>query len=355
MGSISTHTATHTCVVMNYFDIIGNLAIGDEVKDFSVLTEEYGDEQEWKHLQKGVFGSVSSAKNRNGTPVAIKAVYRVPNDEKESQWRAECAIFEYQVAHELNHYGVPDMYGIYKDAKGTIYIVMELIQGEDLYDFRDLGAADDDLVDSWLYTLLHLLEEMEKNNIAHMDIKPENIMVSSAVGARKSKKWMPFILKLVDFGLAQKGNGDKFRGTLGCIAPEVYEWPEGGYLVTKADMWSLGTVLHELIMKGGAPLMRRRLKDEYRDVYAANIKRFTMDKDYVSKKLEGIHPEMTLFPEKWQKFFKPMLEGLLEFNPDARWSASKALRFIASFKMEKVLPELEAFTKDILTHVMLKN
>lgn len=73
--------------------------------------------------------------------------------------------------------------------------------------------------------------------IVHYDLKPENIM-------RNDRGW-----KLIDFGLAQLLNatgpnmnfGRHSGGTMWYIAPE---WPL--IIGTKADVWALGVIIHEI-------------------------------------------------------------------------------------------------------------
>ncbi|KAL8652821.1 MAG: hypothetical protein Q9210_002458 [Variospora velana] len=85
-----------------------------------------------------------------------------------------------------------------------------------------------------LYQGLQALEYLHSQTppIAHRDIKPENILVQSRT---------PFVIKLVDFGLAKNDSSLKtFCGTNQYAAPEIWEH---GYYNTLVDIWSLGVIV----------------------------------------------------------------------------------------------------------------
>ncbi|MEG0686031.1 MAG: protein kinase [Erysipelotrichales bacterium] len=85
--------------------------------------------------------------------------------------------------------------------------------------------------------LVNALALINKNNIIHKDIKPENIIYSN-----------DFKLYLIDFGASRLFDGNKSRdtvllGTQDYASPEHYGYQETTY---KSDMYSLGYVLKDL-------------------------------------------------------------------------------------------------------------
>uniref|UniRef100_M8BKQ6 Receptor-like serine/threonine-protein kinase n=1 Tax=Aegilops tauschii TaxID=37682 RepID=M8BKQ6_AEGTA len=86
---------------------------------------------------------------------------------------------------------------------------------------------------------LAYLHEKCRECIIHCDIKPENILLDDELGA-----------KLADFGMAKLVGHDfsrvltTMRGTLGYLAPE---WLAGSPVTAKADVYSFGLVLFELV------------------------------------------------------------------------------------------------------------
>jgi serine/threonine protein kinase len=86
---------------------------------------------------------------------------------------------------------------------------------------------------------LHYLHERCRDCIIHCDIKPENILLSDT-----------FVPKVADFGLAKLMGRDfsrvltTVRGTVGYLAPE---WIAGTAITTKADVYSYGMMLFEIV------------------------------------------------------------------------------------------------------------
>jgi serine/threonine protein kinase len=96
--------------------------------------------------------------------------------------------------------------------------------------------------------ILHALESLHKNNIVHLDIKPENILLSLAGH-----------FKLGDLGLcriAQLNQGeDVSEGDSRYLAKEVLGKAEDDRLpdLTKADIFSLGMTLFEIVIMEELP------------------------------------------------------------------------------------------------------
>ena len=81
------------------------------------------------------------------------------------------------------------------------------------------------------------LQYIHKNGIIHRDLKPLNILLD--------KNGNP---KISDFGISKTlENSKKYTGTI--VGSYIYMSPEalkGSYYDTKADIWSLGCIMHEL-------------------------------------------------------------------------------------------------------------
>ena len=92
----------------------------------------------------------------------------------------------------LNHPNLVKVHDLFEE-NGTAYYVMEYIDGESLHTKlnRD-GPLPESLVLRYLDSLLPALEVAHNQNIWHLDIKPENIMVD--------KKGKVF---LIDFGASK--------------------------------------------------------------------------------------------------------------------------------------------------------
>ena len=82
--------------------------------------------------------------------------------------------------------------------------------------------------------LLQALAAIHEYGLAHLDVKPENLLMTS-----------DHALKLADFGLARTKCTDDTVVTLWYRPPELMQ---GGLSSCKADVWSAGCVLYEMAM-----------------------------------------------------------------------------------------------------------
>jgi transcriptional regulator with GAF, ATPase, and Fis domain/Tfp pilus assembly protein PilF len=97
--------------------------------------------------------------------------------------------------------------------------------------------------------LLQALDRVHAHGLIHCDLKPQNILVADGGGTVRAK--------LLDFGLAGRlslSDAAVPRGTLGYVAPEVLKGIDAD---ARADLYSLGLVLYEVVTGHGP----RREKD----------------------------------------------------------------------------------------------
>ncbi|WP_394835078.1 serine/threonine protein kinase [Pendulispora rubella] len=134
---------------------------------------------------------------------------------------------------------------------GSPYIVMELLEGNDL---KQLIADDGPLpvpraVD-YLLQAIDAVAEAHKHGIVHRDLKPANLFLT------KRESGEP-IIKLLDFGISKfqdvTDDPDRpgitvtsaFLGSPAYASPEQCRSPK--YVDARSDIWSLGAVLYELL------------------------------------------------------------------------------------------------------------
>jgi serine/threonine-protein kinase len=136
-------------------------------------------------------------------------------------------------------------FGVTND--GSLYYVMELLNGRDLESFvRDFGPLPVNRAVHLLGQVCHSLAEAHSRNLVHRDIKPANIYV-----CRMGLDYD--FVKVLDFGLVKFGEGRSFgaafatsdhvtSGTPGYMAPEVILG--GGDTDRRADVYALGCVAY---------------------------------------------------------------------------------------------------------------
>jgi serine/threonine protein kinase len=140
---------------------------------------------------------------------------------------------EAQAAARLNH---PNIVSIYDagEADDTSFIIMELLEGDSLYE-RKPPTLDETL--RVIRQICNALEHAHTHGIIHRDLKPENVIVSP-----------DGIAKLTDFGLARSiASRITMEGAI--IGTIFYMAPEqalGETLDGRADLYALGVMLYEL-------------------------------------------------------------------------------------------------------------
>lgn len=139
----------------------------------------------------------------------------------------------------LSHPNIVKVFGAYETSK-YLAIVMEYIDGEDLYDLiqRKKVFTEEEARPIFVGLVLGL-DYLHQNNIVHRDIKPENVVVS-----RNTHK-----PTLIDFGFSTFFHP---HGTLStnCGSP-LYASPEIvsslKYVGPEIDIWSTGILLFALL------------------------------------------------------------------------------------------------------------
>jgi len=126
------------------------------------------------------------------------------------------------------------------------YLVMELVEGDDLKTLLRAGALDPDLTRRILADVADALALLHSRGVVHRDVKPANILV-----VRESERRATGITaKLTDFGIAQAVDGtritssDMILGTAAYLSPEQVRGESVG---PPSDVYAAGLVLAECI------------------------------------------------------------------------------------------------------------
>ena len=168
---------------------------------------------------------------------------------------------EIHILSILRHPNIVQLYETIT-SDNNIYIIMEYIEGKDLFQYIYSMQHLTEYKSSQLFRqLISCLEYIHKLGIVHRDIKPENILLN------KNKK----ILKLVDFGLSNTYEKDELIKTA-CGSP-CYAAPEmisgKDYEGFYSDLWSCGVVLYCMLV-GRLPFDDEDIKKLYHNIKLAN-------------------------------------------------------------------------------------
>ena len=158
----------------------------------------------------------------------------------------ERLLVEARAAAKLGHPAIVRVFDFGTTARGDPFLVMELLQGEDLGTaLGRRGRLNAVRGVQMLLPIAHALHTAHAKGIVHRDIKPDNIFLVDMGGGNVQPK-------LVDFGIAKLGQPTNQRLTaLGSlVGTPAYMSPEqarGEEVDHRADIWAFTLVLYEAI------------------------------------------------------------------------------------------------------------
>jgi len=203
--------------------------------DDRVLSERY---RIVRHLARGGMAEVYLARDQLlDRQVAVKVLF--PELAQDANF-VERFRREARAAAGLNHHNIVSVYDFGED-NGSYFIVMEYVDGETL---RDIIRTDGPLELSRVMEIgaevAAALAIAHANGIVHRDVKPGNVLISSAASA----------VKVADFGIARAGDPRESLTQTGAVmGTATYLSPEqaqGIDLDVRTDVYSLGVVLYEM-------------------------------------------------------------------------------------------------------------
>jgi DNA-binding NtrC family response regulator/tetratricopeptide (TPR) repeat protein len=221
--------------------------------------------------------------------IALKLVSGETNRVRIETFRNEFHILT-QLAHE-NLIRVFD-FGVLPAGQG-FYYTAEYIDGKDL---RETAAGvTEDVLAGHIVQVCRALAYVHSRGYIHFDIKPTNILVTG-----------DGVVKLADFGLsalAGRGLGRHIRGTPAYTSPEIIA---GADADSRADLYSLGITLYEIVT-GTVPFRCTELSDL-----------FARHKTEAPKPPRAIRPEIPEYIER-------IILRLLAKNPADRYANANAV------------------------------
>jgi eukaryotic-like serine/threonine-protein kinase len=147
-------------------------------------------------------------------------------------------------------------------ANGVPYMVMEFLEGTDLkHALEAKGHLPVAEAVDYLLQACEALAEAHVLGIVHRDLKPDNLFLTRKADGRAS-------IKVLDFGISKanlaSSGASKLTGTSAMLGTPYYMAPEQltstRSVDARADIWSLGVVLYELI-SGTLPFQGETLAD----------------------------------------------------------------------------------------------
>jgi serine/threonine protein kinase len=162
---------------------------------------------------------------------------------------------EAELAARLSHPNTVNIYDFGQEPDGTLYIVMELVDGRSLRQVLTAeGALEPGRALAIVQQLAASLADAHARGIVHRDLKPDNVMLSARGKDRDVVRVLDFgIAKLREDGRAtaqalQGGNALTQAGDL--VGTPQYMAPEqirGEAVDGRTDVYALGAMLYEML------------------------------------------------------------------------------------------------------------
>ncbi len=148
-------------------------------------------------------------------------------------------IHEAKAASALQHHNICTVHDIDQEDGQRLFIVMDCYDGETLKTRISKSRMRSEEAVEIAIQIAQGLAKAHQGGIIHRDIKPANIVITS-----------DGVVKILDFGLAKLSTATKLTktgSTLGTVAYMAPEQLQGGSADARADIFSLGVVLYEML------------------------------------------------------------------------------------------------------------
>ncbi|KAF7247820.1 Serine/threonine-protein kinase 17A [Varanus komodoensis] len=188
-----------------------------------------------------------------------------------------------EIIHEIavlelaqrNHW-VINLHEIYETPTEMI-LVLEYAAGGEIFD-QCVAEREDAFKENDVKRLMRQILEgvsfLHRNNVVHLDLKPQNILLTSESPLGD--------IRIVDFGLSRvMKNSEELREIMGTpeyVAPEILSYDP---ISTATDMWSIG-VLTYVMLTGVSPFLGNDKQETFLNISQMNLN-YSEDFDLVSE------------------------------------------------------------------------
>uniref|UniRef100_A0A3B5BJV3 non-specific serine/threonine protein kinase n=1 Tax=Stegastes partitus TaxID=144197 RepID=A0A3B5BJV3_9TELE len=210
--------------------------------------------------------------------------------------RREQVLQEVRLLQTLDHPNLVRLLDTYETANSYVLVLELADQGRFLDYIVSWGNLTEEKVALYLRDILEALHYLHSWRIAHLDLKPENIMMEHASSQP--------VIKLTDFGDAVQLNPPSsyvhpLLGSPEFSAPELVLGQPASLM---SDLWSLGVVTY-VVLSGASPFLDESLEETCLNICRLD---FSFPEDY----FQGVSPAA-------KDFVRLLLQGEPERRPSA--------------------------------------
>ncbi|XP_037704796.1 serine/threonine-protein kinase 17B [Choloepus didactylus] len=196
---------------------------------------------------------------------------------------------------------VINLHEVYENTS-EIILILEYAAGGEIFNLclPELAemVSENDII-RLIKQILEGIYYLHQNNIVHLDLKPQNILLSSICPLGD--------IKIVDFGMSRKiGNACELREIMGTpeyLAPEILNYDP---ITTATDMWNIGIITY-MLLTHTSPFVGEDNQETYLNISQVNV-------DYSEETFSSVSQLATDF-----------IQGLLVKNPEKRPTAEICL------------------------------
>ena len=194
-----------------------------------------------KTLGKGAYATVKIVTNKLTNQNYAMKIYN--KSKIKDKIRKKFVNNEIQILKRISHKNIIKLIEVI-ELKDHILIIQELFLGISLAQYykknwksEDLSKEKEKAYKIVLKQILEAISYLHKNNIAHLDLKLENILINNKME-----------IKIIDFGFSiyapRNFLNNFFGGTPNYMSPEIVL--KRPYISTLSDIWSLGVLVFKL-------------------------------------------------------------------------------------------------------------
>eukprot|EP00066_Takifugu_rubripes_P021290 XP_011610556.1 PREDICTED: striated muscle preferentially expressed protein kinase [Takifugu rubripes] len=188
---------------------------------------------------------------------------------------------EYEILKSLHHERIMALHEAYVTPRYLV-LISEYCSGKELlFSLIDRFRYSEDDVVTYIAQILQGLDYLHSRRILHLDIKPENVIVTHMN-----------VIKIIDFGSAQIYNPlflKQFSPRLGTLEHMSPEMLKGDVVGPPADIWSVG-VLTFIMLSGRLPFSEKDPQETEARIQAAKFD--------LSKLYQNVSQSASLFLKK---------------------------------------------------------
>ena len=253
-------------------------------------------------LGKGSFGSVFKVQNIKTNEIrALKVIKKTSIIYQDDDHKF---LKEIEILIKLEHPNIIKIYEYYTDDI-NFYLITDYISNGELYNYVYKAKSFNERQTQYIMKqVLCAVNYLHLNNIAHRDIKLENILVEQEITSNDEQL---LNVKLIDFGTSnyvKTENTNYFTVKVGSpfyMAPEVLNKKYNN----KCDIWSCGVIMF-MLLRGHPPFKGENQEELFKSI----------QNDIIN------YNEMTEISE----LAKELMSKMLERNVDLRYSADECLK-----------------------------